>query len=47
MASHVRKGDTVEIMAGDHKGSTGRVMKVVPEKDCVYVYLLVFLGGSF
>lgn len=37
MASHVRKGDMVQIMAGDHKGSKGKVMKVVPERDCVYV----------
>ena len=27
----------VEIIAGDHRGETGRVMKVVPDKDRVYV----------
>ena len=37
MASHVRKGETVEIIAGDHKGSTGRVMKVMPDKQRVLV----------
>ena len=37
MAMHVKKGDTVEIIAGDHKGSTGRVMKVIPDKQRVIV----------
>ncbi|MCD6394616.1 MAG: 50S ribosomal protein L24 [Planctomycetes bacterium] len=37
MASHIRKGETVEIIAGDHKGSTGRVMKVMPDKQRVLV----------
>ncbi len=37
MARHVRKGETVEIIAGDHKGSTGRVMKVMPDKQRVLV----------
>jgi len=37
MALHVKKGDTVEIIAGDHKGSKGRVMKVIPDKQRVVV----------
>lgn len=37
MAQHVKKGDTVEIIAGDHKGSKGRVMKVMPDKKRVLV----------
>ncbi len=37
MARHVKKGDMVEIIAGDHRGETGRVMKVVPDKNRVYV----------
>ncbi len=37
MALHVKKGDMVEIIAGDHKGSKGRVMKVLPDKDRVLV----------
>ncbi len=37
MALHVKKGDTVEIMAGDHKGATGRVLRVIPEKHKVVV----------
>ena len=37
MAVHVKKGDTVEIIAGDHKGATGRVLRVIPEKSRVVV----------
>ncbi len=37
MARHVKKGDTVEIIAGVNKGATGRVMRVIPGKDRVLV----------
>jgi large subunit ribosomal protein L24 len=37
MAVHVKKGDMVEIIAGDHKGATGRVLRVIPEDDRVVV----------
>lgn len=37
MAVHVKKNDTVEIIAGDHKGATGRVLRVIPEKKMVVV----------
>ena len=37
MAQHVKKGDMVEIISGDHKGSKGRVMKVMPDKKRVLV----------
>jgi len=37
MALHIKKGDTVEIIAGDHKGSTGKVLRVIPEKNKVVV----------
>jgi len=37
MARHVKKGDMVEIIAGDHKGATGRVLRVLPDKDKVVV----------
>jgi large subunit ribosomal protein L24 len=37
MALHIKKGDMVEIIAGDHKGATGRVLRVMPEKDKVVV----------
>jgi large subunit ribosomal protein L24 len=34
---HVRKGDEVEVIAGDHKGKTGRVLKVIRDKNRVVV----------
>jgi len=37
MALHVKRGDTVQIIAGDHKGATGRVLHVYPEKQSVIV----------
>ena len=37
MALHIKKGDMVEIIAGDHKGATGRVLRVIPNKNNVIV----------
>jgi large subunit ribosomal protein L24 len=37
MAVHVKKGDTVEIIAGDHKGARGKILRVIPEKNRVIV----------
>lgn len=37
MAVHIKKGDMVEIIAGDHRGATGRVLRVIPEKNKVVV----------
>jgi large subunit ribosomal protein L24 len=37
MAVHVKRGDTVEIIAGDHKGATGRVLHVYPKENKVIV----------
>ena len=37
MALHIKKGDTVEIMTGDHKGATGRVLRVITQKNSVIV----------
>jgi large subunit ribosomal protein L24 len=37
MARHVKKGDMVEIISGDHKGSTGKVLRVIPDKNSVIV----------
>ena len=37
MALHIKKGMMVQIMTGDHAGATGRVLKVLPEKDKVIV----------
>jgi large subunit ribosomal protein L24 len=37
MAFHVKRGDMVQITAGDHKGATGRVLHVYPDKQTVVV----------
>src|SRR5512133_2595960 len=37
MACHVKKGDSVEIIAGDHKGEQGKVLKVLPDRSRVLV----------
>jgi large subunit ribosomal protein L24 len=37
MALHIKKGDIVEIITGDHKGATGRVLRVIREKNSVIV----------
>ncbi|MHC4244984.1 MAG: 50S ribosomal protein L24 [Planctomycetota bacterium] len=37
MASHIKKGDIVEIIAGDQKGATGRVLRVILDKNRVVV----------
>lgn len=29
---HIRKGDTVKVIAGDDKGKTGKVMEVITDK---------------
>ncbi len=31
--THVRKGDLVEVITGDHKGSQGTVLQVVKKSD--------------
>lgn len=37
MAIHIKKGDMVEIIAGDHKGATGKVLRVIPGRNMVIV----------
>jgi len=37
MALHIKKGDMVEIIAGDQKGATGKVLRVIPEKNKVVI----------
>lgn len=37
MALHIKRGDMVEIISGDHKGATGRVLRVIPAKNKVVV----------
>jgi large subunit ribosomal protein L24 len=33
----IKKGDKVMVIAGDDKGKTGEVLKVLPKKDAVIV----------
>ncbi len=37
MAIHIKKGDMVEIISGDHKGATGKVLRVIPKDNRVIV----------
>ncbi len=37
MARNVKKGDTVEIIAGEDKGTTGRVIRVIASSNRVVV----------
>ena len=34
---HVRKGDTVEVISGKHKGLRGQILEVLVEKDRVRI----------
>jgi len=35
--THVKKGDHVEVIAGNHKGATGAVLQVLPAKQQVII----------
>ncbi|MBI5863361.1 MAG: 50S ribosomal protein L24 [Planctomycetes bacterium] len=37
MAARIRKDDIVMVISGDHKGATGKVLRVDPERDRVVV----------
>jgi large subunit ribosomal protein L24 len=34
---HVRKGDTVQVTTGNHKGATGKILAVLPKKAQVLI----------
>jgi len=34
---HVRRGDTVEVISGNHRGSSGKVLQVIPGKNQVII----------
>lgn len=40
---HIRKGDTVKVIAGREKGKTGKVLKVNPDKQKVIVEKINFV----
>ncbi len=37
MAYHVRKDDVVEVIAGDHQGERGKILKIIPKRRLVVV----------
>jgi large subunit ribosomal protein L24 len=34
---HVKRGDTVKVISGNHRGSSGRILQVIPEKAQVII----------
>jgi len=34
---HVRRGDTVEVISGNHKGASGKVLQIIPAKSQVII----------
>jgi large subunit ribosomal protein L24 len=34
---HVRRGDTVQVIAGNHKGASGKILQVLRKKEQVLV----------
>ena len=34
---HVKKGDQVEVISGNHQGATGKILQVLPKKSQVLV----------
>jgi large subunit ribosomal protein L24 len=37
LSFHVKKGDTVEVISGNHKGATGKILAVLPKKSQVLI----------
>lgn len=37
MAMHIKKDDMVQIIAGDHKGTTGKVLRVLRDENRVII----------
>jgi large subunit ribosomal protein L24 len=37
MSQRIKKGDTVRILAGQYRGKTGRVLRVIPKKSRIIV----------
>lgn len=34
---HVRRGDTVEVISGNHRGSSGKILQILPAKSQVLI----------
>jgi large subunit ribosomal protein L24 len=37
LSFHVKKGDTVQVTSGNHKGASGKILAVLPKKSQVLV----------
>ena len=37
MGRHVRKGDTVEVLSGKHKGKRGKILEILIDRDRVRI----------
>lgn len=37
MAARIKKDDIVEVIAGDHKGQRGKVLRLLPDKDRIVI----------
>ena len=35
--THVKKGDNVEVISGNHKGASGKILQVLPKKNQVLI----------
>ena len=34
---HVKKGDEVQVISGNHRGATGKILQVLPKKEQVLI----------
>ena len=34
---HVKRGDTVQVISGNHRGATGKVLQILPKKQQVLI----------
>lgn len=37
LKSHVKKGDEVQVISGNHRGASGKVLQVLPRKEQVLI----------
>lgn len=37
LKTHVKKGDNVEVISGNHKGASGKILQVLPKKNQVLI----------
>lgn len=37
MAQKIKKGDTVQVIAGDDKGNSGKILQLLPERNAALV----------